>query len=69
MAGDFSPSSIAQGMFPMLVVNHNGLLELPGGRVVKHVYPGCVIVVTQEESLDKRLAPLWDVLRAEIQVP
>ena len=52
----------------MIVVNHNGLLELPGGRVIKHVFPGCVIVVTQEESMDKRLAPLWDVLRAEIQV-
>lgn len=68
MAGNIRSSSVTQGMVPMFVVSHNGLLELPGGRVIKHVFPGCVIVVTQEESLDKRLAPLWDVLRAEIQV-
>lgn len=44
-------------MVAMLVVSHNGLLELPGGRVIKHVFPGCIVMVTQEESKDERLAP------------
>lgn len=53
----------------MVVLNHNGLLELPGGRVIKHVFPGCIVMVTQEESKDERLAPATrDVLRVVKQM-
>lgn len=53
----------------MVVLNHNGLLELPSGRIIKHVFPGCVVMVTKEESQDSRLAPATrDVLRAVKQM-
>lgn len=53
----------------MVVIAYNGLLELPGGRIIKHVFPGCIVMVTQEESKDKRLAPATrDVLRVVKQL-
>lgn len=49
---------LSEDRIPMVVLSHNGLLELPSGRILKHVFPGMVVYVTQEELLDRRLVPV-----------
>ena len=71
MAKASSAASVPKGVETqsMVVIAYNGLLELPGGRVIKHVFPGCIVMVTQEESKDERLAPATrDVLRVVKQM-
>lgn len=66
MAKKSSAEAIPSGIETktMVVLMHNGMLELNSGRVIKHVFPGCIVMVTEDESKDERLAPASrDVLK------